>query len=500
MVQESERLSLRTKLLLALGQGVEGIWITVGGYYVNKFFLETCCLEPALVGLIQLGVGLFDAFNDTLIGALSDRTNTRWGRRRPWLLFGGPFLAASYVAVWNALPLQTPQELKMLYYTFAYMAVSIGLTSVRVQISALLPELTNDYNERTVASGFNVVGANVLGLTFAVLHSAIVGTENKPSSFLQSAAICASAILLFTWTVFCGIKERYVAPDEPLPSKGILTEIAWAMRNKSFCYVTLMYLAGPTAVTLTQTNIALFCKYVLRDESILMLLVPVVQGTGLFMIPVWVFIANKTSKKHIYLLGGSMLAASMVSLNFVESLEASLVIGVAVGMSLAVPYLVPISMLPDVVEEDEELTGRRREGVLSGLFTTALKLSVTAGSVLTNLILEQAGYVSPSSSCTASGKVVSTVEPDVQPPAVLQVMRWLVGPIPAMFILLAMFAAWRFPITPEVHAARMARRAASTAQIAKEKMDNVKSEPQEHGSAHNEAHEAHDEPCTKVVL
>lgn len=198
-MEDSERLSLKTKLLLALGQSVEGIWVTVGGYYLNKFFLETCCIQPALVGLIQLGVGLFDAFNDTLIGALSDKTRTRWGRRRPWLLFGGPFLAIAYLAVWYRLPLDTPQEWKMLYYTTAFMSVSVGLTSVRVQITALLPELTRDYNERMNASGFTVVGVNVIGLAFAMIHAFIVGTAHHPSSFMQSAAVCSAAILIFSW-------------------------------------------------------------------------------------------------------------------------------------------------------------------------------------------------------------------------------------------------------------------------------------------------------------
>lgn len=251
-----------------------------------------------------------------------------------------------------------------------------------------------------------------------------------------------------------------------------------------------MYLAGPTAVTLTQTNIALFCKYALMDESILMLLVPIVQGTPLLMIPVWVFIANKTSKRHIYLIGGSLLAMSMAALNFVNSTEAAILLGILIGMPLAVPYLVPISMLPDVVEEDEERTGRRREGVLSGLFTTALKLSVTAGSVLTNLALEQASYVAPSSSCTDQG-VFETAEA-AQAASVVQVMRWLVGPIPACFVLLAMFAAWRFPITPTSHAERLERQAKAQSAEKVGESENPKAEKQVYSNWEHAS--------TKVVL
>ncbi|CAE7190979.1 yihO [Symbiodinium pilosum] len=451
-----DALSLRSKLLLGLGQGVEGIWITVGGFYLNKFFLETCCIEPALVAIIQLCVGLFDAFNDTLIGALSDKTHTRFGRRRPWLLFGGPFLAVAYVCVWNRLPLDTPQEMKMLYYLASYMAVSLGLTSIAVQIGALVPELTSDYHERTIAAGFRVVGGNACGVVFAVLHTGLVGTASRPEDFLVSAVICASCIWIFSWTVFCGIQER-PPKQETIPSTGLLNEISLALRNKAFCYVCLMYVAGPTAVTLMQSNIALFCKYILKDESILIMILPIVQGIGLLMIPVWVLIGHKTSKRHVYMIGGCILALAMAFLNFIADTTAAVVAAGIIGVALAVPYLVPVSMLPDVVEADEEMTGRRREGILAGLFTTSLKLSATAANVVTNFTLEQAGYVAPSSTCDGSLTGIAPLAvTDTQPEAVMQAMRWLVGPVPAALVVLATFAAWRFPITPEVHARRLA--------------------------------------------
>ncbi|CAE7766758.1 mfsd2ab [Symbiodinium microadriaticum] len=451
-----DQLSLRSKLLLGLGQGVEGIWITIGGFYLNKFFLESCCIEPVYVAIIQLCVGLFDAFNDTLIGALSDKTRTRFGRRRPWLLFGGPFMAVAYVCVWNRLPLETPQEMKMLYYLGSYMAVSLGLTSIVVQIGALVPELTSDYNERTIAAGFRVIGGNIFGVVFAVLHTGLVGPEAEPESFMLSAVICASCIWIFSWTVFCGIQERPVVEEVPVAT-GIITEISLALRNKAFCYVCLMYVAGPTAVTLMQSNIALFCKYILEDEAILILILPIVQGTALLMIPVWVVVGQKTSKRHVYMIGGCLLTLAMSCLNFIESTSAAVVAAAVIGVALAVPYLVPVSMLPDVVEADEEMTGRRREGVLAGLFTTSLKLSATAANVLTNFTLEQAGYMAPPSRCEAAGPAalaapVSVI--DVQPVTVRQALRWLVGPIPAALVVLATFAAWRFPITPEVHAKR----------------------------------------------
>lgn len=450
------KIPIGTKILLGLGHGVEGIQVVITGYFLNKFWLETCCLEPMLVGTIQIVAGLFDVFNDPLIGFLSDSTRSRWGRRRPWLFFGGPCVAISYFCLWTVLPVETAPELKFLYYLVSYMVQSVGLTSISVQIAALVPELTNDYNERTSATAFRTVGGNILGMVYAVVHGLVTGDGSRPSAFMLSGLITGASMLIFAWSAFFGIRERFQPPPQ---AKNVnpFAEICLALKNEAFRYATLIYLCGPTAVTLGQSNFAMFCKYVLRDEGFLVILLPLVQGTALLAVPFWVAVSNRTSKRHTYFIGGSVLALSFFCGTFSSSIASTVPVCVVIGIALPVPFMVPLSMMPDVIEDDEERTGRRREGIFAGLFSTALKLSLTIAALTNNLLLEAAGYEAPQSTCGSPDDKKLSPGLDEQPEAVLYVIRALVGAAPAFFVVLAIFFAWRFPITPEAHAQRVKR-------------------------------------------
>merc|ERR1712072_299458 len=108
--------------------------------------------------------------------------------------------------------------------------------------------------------------------------------------------------------------------------------------------------------------------------------------------------------------------------------------------------MIPYSMLPDVIEEDEIKTGKRREGIYFGFFTIFLKLSVTLALAFTNFALSIAGYEKPKSSCGVQESDSDDDLPDEQPPEVIRIMRWLVGPIPACFFICAIILVRAFPI------------------------------------------------------
>jgi GPH family glycoside/pentoside/hexuronide:cation symporter len=449
----SQILPMKTKLLLSIGESVQGIWAAIAGFYLNTYFLEVCCLDPGNVGAIQLIQGSFDAFNDPLIGYLSDHTRTRWGRRRPWLLFGGPLLAVSYFCLWSKVPGDFGDFENFLYYLLCYMGVSVGVTCVQIQIASLAPELTDDYDERTLISAYRLAAVVVSSLICLLLHGLIVKLVPTPADgFRVSGAVFACVILCCTWMVFAGIREKFVPEQQSTEVLSICQELSSIARNRAFRCVIIVYLCGPTAVVLVQTNVFMYCKYVLLNEDLIFLLILATQGTAMLSAPFWVIFGKRFGKRQMYFLGGPILSISMFSLYFAESQPIAVLIAFFIGTSLAVVYLAPYSLLPDVIEDDELRTGKRREGIFSGFFTIALKLTVTLAMTLTNMVLKGAGYESPVATC-ADAATQDTNLPDYQPPAVIQSIRWLAGPIPAMLVLVALTAAWAFPITRESHAA-----------------------------------------------
>merc|ERR1719387_1976992 len=117
------------------------------------------------------------------------------------------------------------------------------------------------------------------------------------------------------------------------------------------------------------------------------------------------------------------------------------------GTGVTVCYIVTSAMMPDVIEADYLRTGRRREGVFAGMFTIFSKISTTVAVSCSSLLLEKAGYVAPVSSC--GGDDAAIEGPDTQPEAVLTMIRWLLGPIPAVFFMGGIFFTFLVPLTPE---------------------------------------------------
>ena len=367
-----------TQLTLGIGESVQACYTVICGFFLNAYLLENACLDPKYVGLIQLIQGLFDAFNDPLIGTLSDQTRTRWGRRRPWLLFAAVPLASFYFGIWNTLGPEESDNARFGFYLAMYMGISIGITCIQVQIGALVPELTLDYDERTSLSVYRLGIGNTIALAAVLVHSFIVNiyTEKDQADVGHriSGAVFATWIVIASWTTFYNVEEKFDHNLQNNENVSCIDGLKIVFKNKAFLYVVGIYLCGPTAVVLVQTNILLYCKYIVIDESVFKrsnlvdVIIAVVQGMALICLPFWNWFGQKYGKKLSYYAGGSILCVSLGSLYFVEKQLTAIIVSFCIGSSLGIPYVIPYSMLPDVIEEDEIKTGKRREGIVSFFF------------------------------------------------------------------------------------------------------------------------------------
>eukprot|EP01062_Namystynia_karyoxenos_P006251 TRINITY_DN12181_c0_g1_i1.p1 TRINITY_DN12181_c0_g1~~TRINITY_DN12181_c0_g1_i1.p1 ORF type:complete len:780 (+),score=163.45 TRINITY_DN12181_c0_g1_i1:118-2340(+) len=448
-----------TKIIMGIGESIQQIYVVIAGFYLNAYLLEVACVPVRYVGLIQLISGLWDSFNDPMIGRLSDRTRTRFGRRRPWLLGAAIPLGAVYASIWNSLDNDVSDGARFVYYLVMYMGISAGITCVQVQIGSLSPELTDDYDERTELSTYRLGIANVAGLIMAVVHGQIVVSYRSQGDVAQgyrvSGILCGCILTTNAVITFLLIRERYTPPavqDTTLRERcvecgqGLLT----VFQNRSFLLVVAMYLCGPVGVVLVQTNLLMYCKYILGNEDVVDALIPIVFGVGLSFVPLWSKAAQHFGKKTVYYCGAGMSACCIFPLLFLPKGSTIPIYPLAAGtgVGLIVPYLMPYSMLPDVIEEDEWKTHQRREGIYFGFFTIFLKLAVTGALFLTNFLLDMSGYVRPASTC---GSQDGAQLADTQPEAVLDMLRLLSGPIPAVFLCAGILSAWRYPITRERH-------------------------------------------------
>lgn len=444
----SERLPLVTKLAFGVGDLGPAIVAGVRGFYLNAFLLEVAGLSPYLAAPLFLIIQVWDAVNDPIIGALTDRTNTRWGRRRPWLLFGAVPFGLAFFLTWLAPDVS--QTAKFLYYLVIGLLLDTSFTVINVPYTALTPELTADYDERTSLNSFRFAFSIIGGVIASALHPVIVGQfpDSIARGYAVSAAIWSFFIIASALITFAFIREKPgVAEQQPEDNLGFIEGVRVAFSNRAFVYATLIYLLSWLSLQFIQVNLQLYVRYWadLDETTQFPFLILGIQLTAFVFLFVWSAVSRRLGKKNVYYLGVCIWIVILIALFFVPPRQFGwlLTLGILAGTGVSLVYLIPWSLLPDVIELDELETGRRREGVFYGFFVFLQKLGLAAGLAISNLILGLSGYISPE----ATSGVVT------QPPSTLLVLRLFVSFIPAGVLASSFLVMRRYPITRESHAA-----------------------------------------------
>ena len=452
--EPSSKLSFGRKLAFGIGDLGPALVASIQGFFLNAFLLDIAGIRPAAAGIIFLIVKIWDSVNDPLIGRLTDRTNTRWGRRRPWLLFGAIPFGLAWFLQW-LVPDLSPTGL-FWYYLIVALLLDTGFTAVNVPYTALTPELTQDYDERTSLNSFRFSFSILGGLAALVIHSVLI--EAFPSvtqGYAISAAVMGGIIVLSNFITFAFTEESHFKEAAEEDDPGFIEGVKIALRNRPFLYVVAIYLMSWLCIQFVQANMLLYVRYWVGGEDRFIQLAFALQVSAFVFLLMWSKLSQKWGKQKVYYVGMSFWIAVEIAIFFVQPGQFNLVLGLAVlaGVGVSVGYLIPWSMLPDVVELDELETGQRREGIYYGFFVFLQKLGISLGLALSNFALEAAGYINAE----------DLTNLPQQPTAVLTALRIFVSFVPAVILLLSFPIVRRYPITREKHAEILAAIAAKKA-------------------------------------
>lgn len=441
----SEKVPLVTKLAFGAGDVGPAVTTAIMSFFLLYFFTDVARISPGTAGLILLISKIWDAVNDPVVGTLSDRVHTRWGRRRPWFLFGAVPFGLTFFLLF--LVPNISEAAKFWYYLVVALMFDTAFTVVNVPYTALTPELSRDYDERTTLNSYRFAFSIGSGLLAAVLHPVIVNalkpTYGEQFGYMVSAAVWAVVATLPFFFAFWGTYERHTPEEEEtLPFwEGLRATFA----NVPFRYVTGIYLLSWLVVQTASTIIVYYMTYWVRRPEMVPLVLLGVQGSALIWLFLWSAISRRVGKRGVYFRGMVFwIAVSLVLFALQPTWPAWSVVVLAAlaGIGVATAYLVPWAMLPDVIEVDELETGRRREGTFYGFFVLLQKLGLAVGLFLVGQALEWSGYITPPP---------GTVTPIEQPDSALLAIRLLIGPIPAAILAAGIYLVYRFPITKEQH-------------------------------------------------
>ncbi len=425
------------------------------------FLTDVVGLDPRVASFAALFGIIWDAINDPLVGMLSDRVSTRWGRRRPFFLFFSIPFGLGFLFLWWAPPWRS-QLLLAATVTLAFMLSDTFQTMVSIPYYALTPEIAPDYDDRTSLTAYRMFFNLMASLSTAVAAPQILDVAlrhglTQQQGYLIVAALFGGLAVIPFLLIFSFIPEPPHAEASKLARETPLRDtVKSAWENVPFRFAVALYILNWVTFDLVALMLPFFLVYWIARGNLLaqasvfgikLALESAVLGILLIVavsaLPLWNAIAHWLGKRKAYIIGMSFWAVVQLMLYSLKPGEVKLVLWMAAlaGLSVSTAHVLPDAIFPDVIEWDELRTRQRREGIYYGIKNFLRKLT-GAGAIFGALqVLGWFGYKSPPKGVTSFA----------QSDRALHAIRFLTGPTGSVILLSSILVAWFYPLTRERH-------------------------------------------------
>jgi len=430
------RLTRREKWIYGGGDLGFSLTLTIIGAYFAIFLTDVVGITPKIVAIAIFIGRTWDYINDPIIGHISDRTRTRWGRRRPYLLFGSLPFAIAFTMMWWRPPIENEVVLAI-YYAALYVVFDAAATFVYMPYMALTPELTQDYDERTALSTtrmfFSILGSLV---AFTVPLMIVDGFHpDHAGRVLLMGASFAIVSAIPPVLVFFGTHERTEFMDQDQP--GLRQSLKTVRGNRPFIFGLGIFLFTWVSFSILETIMLFFVKYAVQREAQSDLIMATIFVVAIVFLPFWEWVSRRLNKRLAYTIGISFWAVVqlfLVLLNPSSGLGLILFLCALAGIGVGAAHVLPWSIMPDAIEWGEWQTGERHEGVFYSLIMLAQKVASSIAVPLALLVLDYTGYI-PNSA--------------VQPATAVNGIRIITGVIPAVLLCMGILFASFYPLGRE---------------------------------------------------
>jgi len=452
MTEKADRVPLLTKIVYGTGDWGMASFNTLRMIFYAIFLTDVVGLDPRLASFGAFVGVIWDAVNDPLVGVWSDKLRTRWGRRRPFLLFFSIPYALAFLILWWAPPWEN-QILLMIHIMLAYALSDTLQTLVIVPFQALTPEMTSDYDERTSLASyrmfFNFLASLAAGVVAPmIVDAAIAGGGTQQQGYMLSAILFGATSAIPYLAIFFVVREK--TPVETAPETitlGATLKKAW--RNVPFRYATALYMLNWVTFDLISTVFPFFLVYWVAQGDLLLTVpgigMPIESAALCVMallavpiLPFWSWMAHSLGKRIAHLIAIAFWILILIAAFFLPPMQIGLAMALAtlMGFSYSAAHLLPDAIFPDVIDWEELQTGERHEGIYFGTKNFIRKLTTAFAIFITLQVLGWMGYQTPPESATAFQ----------QPDAVLTGIRVLIGPVSSLMLVALLAVTWFYPL------------------------------------------------------
>ena len=392
----------------ALGDTASNFFFQMFGIFLIYYYVDVWGIDAAKVALMMLVVRLFDAINDPVMGLIADRTNTRWGKFRPYILFGAiPYGICGYMMF--AGP-DLSENGKLLYAYITYALMLVAYTVINVPYSSLMGVLSPSSRTRTVASSYRFVGAFTGGFLISLFVRPLVkqlGGDNETLGFQLTMAIFAVVSVLMFWITFAATKERVKPPKGQ--KTNVKEELSELCRNWPWVVLLVAAVLSTTFIALRSGSTIFYFKYVVGSNKTPLFSIgsldfdrtTVFLSTGMLAQIVGTimlgFIARKVDKKYAAALLCTITGLCFMTFYFLPKEQYVLLVVVnAIGFLCMGPTsALTWALYGDVADYGEWKFGRRSTGLIFSASLFSIKTGVTVGGFLLPWFLVSFGYAKP---------------------------------------------------------------------------------------------------------
>ncbi|XP_036927829.1 sodium-dependent lysophosphatidylcholine symporter 1-B-like [Acanthopagrus latus] len=456
---QRNRLSVWSKLCYAIGGAPYQITGSALGFFLQIYLLDVAQLDPSHASIILFVGRAWDAITDPTVGFLVSRS--RWtgiGRMMPWILFSTPFAVMTYFLIWYVPPFE---QGKIYWYLIFYCLFQSMQTCFHVPYSALTMFISKDQKERDSATAYRMM-VEVLGTVLGTaIQGQIVGgasncpnetdvidstnlnksdvpsdvtlDETKQAYLIASGVICIIYVLCAIVLVL-GVKEQKETKRKNSMPLTFRQGLWLVMSHGPYIKLVIGFLFTSLAFMLLEGNFALFITYALGHRKDFQNILLVIMLSGTLTIPLWQWFLTRYGKKTAVYFGMTWAIPFMILIISVESnLIISYLVSMAAGVSVAAAFLLPWSMLPDVVDDfkvnNPDIHGH--EALFYSYYVFFIKFASGVSLGISTLSMKFAGYVTGSCS---------------QPEAVSLTLKVLVSPVPVFLIIVGLLILRTYPI------------------------------------------------------
>ena len=409
MARVTEPVADRVPLSLCLGFGIGTVGVSIMlnavTAYLPAFMSTVLGKDAATAGYLLMISKLYDAFADVAIGNLSDRTRSRWGRRRPFLLAGALISALSFFAIFS--PPQLGDHAFTLYMLAVLVAYSTGYSLFNVPYMAMPSEMTGSRYERSRLLSFRTVFVSIGQLLAMAGTAALISAGGggyhgyRIMGLVMTLVIGGAMIASFFGTARAPQLEVAVTPRQ-----GFTVGLRLLLANRPFCFLVGAKICQFLSFASMATTSLLFMLNVLHIGYGGQVQLAVTQNVASALsMPGWLWLERRTGKRNAYIAG--ILVMSATSLSWLLATPAMgnsglWLRGLLGGIGSGGMILFSISMLSDTLAHDRVLNGLQREGLLSSVIAVVEKTSFALGVAVIGVLLSRAGYVP-----TKNGQIIT---------------------------------------------------------------------------------------------